>query len=317
CRLNLFAALILASSYSTSLRAEVLARVDGTEITSDHVDEHLQASLGSSWDELDEDTMAEARKSVLEQLIRTTLIEREVKALGIRVSQQEVGQKIDEMRTWLENRFAGETTLEQQLREKYSYMAFLARMTRSGLGLYKHLEKVITQEQVKKYFREHPKKFPERVKARHILLLTIDIKSRLPLPKAEQEEARKKAAMVRVLLRKDASNFDELARSHSQCPSKKHGGNLDWFGRKRMTPDFTRAVWRLRIGQLTGVVKTRFGYHIIQLLDRKRPSWRDARKACIATEQETYMKKMLKSSRVDRVMEKKLRKIMKVKKPKK
>ncbi len=284
--------------------AEVVARVNDTEITSEQIDRHLERSLGSEWSKLPKNKLLEARKSVLEQQIRTELIEQEIRALGVKVSPREVNERLGEVRQQIKLRYGGKTSLEQELRKNYSYIAFLARMTRGGIGLYKYLEQKTTDAEIRKYFKEHPKKFRKLVKARHILVPTIDIQTRAALPQQEQDNARRKAQMVRSLLKADASNFAELAKTYSMCPSKKRGGDLGWFGDKRMDPNFTKALWDLEKGDITGVVQTRFGFHIIQLTDRKVPRWQDARKACIYTRQEQYMKKLLASSKVERLLTK-------------
>ncbi len=63
----------------------------------------------------------------------------------------------------------------------------------------------------------------------------------------------------------DGEDFKKIAQSYSTCPSKKKGGDLGWFTRGAMVPEFERAVMGLSVGQITREpVKTQFGYHIIQ-----------------------------------------------------
>jgi parvulin-like peptidyl-prolyl isomerase len=59
-------------------------------------------------------------------------------------------------------------------------------------------------------------------------------------------------------------NFAELAEEHSECPSgKQAGGNLGWFGRGMMVPEFDSAVFSMAVGELSDIIETQFGYHII------------------------------------------------------
>ena len=64
-------------------------------------------------------------------------------------------------------------------------------------------------------------------------------------------------------------SFAEMARKYSQCPSAKSGGDLGWFGKGRMVPEFEKAAFEGEKGKVLGPVKTKFGYHIIKVVDKK------------------------------------------------
>jgi peptidyl-prolyl cis-trans isomerase C len=64
-------------------------------------------------------------------------------------------------------------------------------------------------------------------------------------------------------------SFSEAARKYSDCPSGKSGGDLGWFGKGKMAPEFEKAAFEGEKGKLLGPIKTKFGYHLIKVLDRK------------------------------------------------
>ena len=64
-------------------------------------------------------------------------------------------------------------------------------------------------------------------------------------------------------------NFSELAAENSMCPSSRKGGNLGTFGPGKMVPEFDHVCFSAEVGVPVGPVKTQFGYHLIEVLDRK------------------------------------------------
>jgi peptidyl-prolyl cis-trans isomerase D len=101
---------------------------------------------------------------------------------------------------------------------------------------------------------------PEQVRASHILLKTEGKDD--AAVKAKAEEILKQA--------KAGADFADLAKKNSEDEqSAKNGGDLDYFGRGRMVPEFDQAVFAMQKGQISDLVKTQYGYHIIKLEDKK------------------------------------------------
>ncbi len=64
-------------------------------------------------------------------------------------------------------------------------------------------------------------------------------------------------------------SFEELAKKYSECPSKANGGNLGYFERGQMVPEFERAAFKLPVGEVSEPVQTQFGWHLIKVVDKK------------------------------------------------
>ena len=81
-----------------------------------------------------------------------------------------------------------------------------------------------------------------------------------------------KATKIMADLKKNPEKFEEVAKAESQCPSSRQGGSLGAFGKGQMVPEFEKAAFELKEGELTGPVKTKFGYHIIRRDAAKGPT---------------------------------------------
>ncbi len=104
----------------------------------------------------------------------------------------------------------------------------------------------------------------EEVKASHIL-----VKVEKDATPEERAAAKKKIEEIRDKITK-GGDFAKLAAEFSDCPSgKRDGGNLDWFGKGRMVPEFEAAAFKLKPGELSDIVETSFGYHIIKVTDKR------------------------------------------------
>src|SRR5437762_747954 len=115
---------------------------------------------------------------------------------------------------------------------------------------------------VERFYNENSEQYstPDQVRASHILLKTEGKDD--AAVKAKAEEILKQA--------KSGADFAELAKKHSEDESNaKNGGDLDFFGRGRMVPEFDQAVFAMEPGQMSDLVKTEYGYHIIKLTDKK------------------------------------------------
>jgi len=121
----------------------------------------------------------------------------------------------------------------------------------------------VSEEDLRKYYAENEKRYttPEERRASHIL-----IKAEKGAPEADRAKAKAKAEGLLAELKKNPASFAELARKNSEDPgSAEKGGDLDFFGRGAMVKPFEDAAFGLKPDELSGVVESDFGYHIIKL----------------------------------------------------
>jgi peptidyl-prolyl cis-trans isomerase C len=136
--------------------------------------------------------------------------------------------------------------------------------------LTRELKVDVTDAEVKQFYDEHPADFeqPEMAHVRHILLMTMDPVTRTPLT-ADQQKAKQKQADDLLKRIRGGENFATLAKQYSEDPgSKDNGGELPAFPRGQMVPEFEAAAFSLTNKQVSDVVTSSFGYHIIKSIDK-------------------------------------------------
>jgi peptidyl-prolyl cis-trans isomerase C len=134
----------------------------------------------------------------------------------------------------------------------------------------------------KKYYDEHKTEF-EQAKARHILIRVAN--PQMPAAPGKKDlsdaEAKKKADEIVARLAK-GEDFAVIAKAESDDPgSGSRGGDLGSFGRGNMVGEFDNAVFSQKIGEVGSPVKTMFGYHIIQVQERKTQAFDDVKQAIL------------------------------------
>ncbi|MBU6399948.1 MAG: peptidylprolyl isomerase, partial [Verrucomicrobia bacterium] len=127
----------------------------------------------------------------------------------------------------------------------------------------------ITDEAAKKFYDGNPDKFqePEQVRASHILLLTQDPKTGAEMTGDQKKE--KRAQMEKILARaRGGEDFAKLAKEYSEDPGSKERGGEYTFPRGQMVPEFEAVAFSLKTNQISDIVTTKFGYHIIKLNEK-------------------------------------------------
>jgi len=243
---------------------KVLVRVNGVAIMDSDVKGRIKAHIKrieGGGQKVPVHMMDSVKKQlqdrIVQELIDTQLIEDRLKAENVVISEDEVEEKIELL---VKDGNVSREQLKQQITMSGMSMTDFRERMKMGLGLEKILETsdrftAASDEQVKKSYDE--KIGAGQIRASHILLNTRG-----------KDESAKNAAKIKIedLLKqaRSGADFAELARANSDCPSKSRGGDLGFFGRGQMVPEFEEAAFGLDEGQISDVVETKFGYHIIK-----------------------------------------------------
>jgi len=216
---------------------------------------------------IQEDMVAGVRERVLDRMIDEELLFQASQKQGIRVGEEAVAAEVAKLR----ERFSGEEEFQQALASFEMTEAHLKARIQRGLAIKELIEKgvlkdlVVEEAESKAFYDSHPEMFqrPEQVKASHIL-----VKVPQDADEAAKAAARSKVEKIRADLQKGA-DFAETARQHSEGPSNERGGDLGFFQRGQMVKPFEDAAFALKAGEISDIVETPFGYHIILVAEHQ------------------------------------------------
>jgi peptidyl-prolyl cis-trans isomerase C len=245
---------------------DVVARVNGEAINK----ADLQSAVSQLESRAGRTVPAEQRdrvfRGVLDQLIAYRLLAQESVTRNVVVSDVDVDARAAEIR----GQFPSEQVFQQTLEQQHMTEAEFRDDVRQGLritGLISAelaVRAPVTAEQVNQFYASNSFQQGERVRASHILIAVPE-----NADAAAKEAARAKAAEILNQV-KGGADFAELAKQHSQDPgSAPRGGDLDYFERGQMVGPFEEAAFALAAGQTSELVETRFGYHIIRVVDKQ------------------------------------------------
>ncbi len=262
--------------------SDVLVTVNGVDITQKQLDELLKPHLDRLAKQAAnlppaflEQQMKLLKEQALQEMIKMQLLDEQVKKANIVITDQEVTGEITRMASLQKP----PETLEELKATMEAYGASyeeLKNQIQTMLGQQKLIiqkfpnDVKVSEDDAKTFYEQNKSRWPEEVRASHIL-----IKPDLSDPNSDpnQAEALAKAKAEDLLKQvKGGADFAALAKEHSACPSSSAGGDLDFFprtGRGSMVPEFSNAAFALKVGGISDVVKTEYGYHIIKVTDRK------------------------------------------------
>jgi peptidyl-prolyl cis-trans isomerase C len=254
----------------------VVARVNGVEIKKDELVRQaeqmrmraMQATRGQQVPPLD----AGFYKQILDGLVAQTLLLQDAKKQGIAVTDQDIQPQLDQIR----KQFPDAATFQKALGGQGMTEASLKDNLRQEALIQKYLTArvfstvTVSDEAARQFYEQNKAQMqrPERAHVRHILVAVQ--------PTASAGDKQKAKAKAEDLLKRaqGGEDFGKLAaESSDDAGTKVRGGDLSWIQRGQMVPPFDQAGFALtKPNELSPVVETQFGYHIIQLLERQPAS---------------------------------------------
>jgi peptidyl-prolyl cis-trans isomerase C len=247
-----------------------VAVVNGAVITEKDLDRQvgiLQQKLQKTGKPMTEGDLTGIRRRALENLIDEELLYQEAVKQKTKVSDTEINQALGTIKA----RFPDEGQFQDALSKTGLSEAALKSQLERNLTIDQFIGKqfvqkvVISDKDTKVYYDAHRDLFkrPEQIRASHILI-RVDRQA----DQSQKDESRKKMEAIQQRLKK-GEDFAELAKQYSEDPSSAKGGDLGYFGRGRMVRPFEDAAFALKPGEVSDIVETQFGYHLIKVTERK------------------------------------------------
>ena len=249
----------------------IAVEVDGEKLTTGKLDQDMQKQLEGMKGKIPaanlENAQAEIRRSLIDEFVVRTLIDKEMTKRKITAGDKEITEVLDALKAQLP---AGMTMDELQKKNKIN-----AAKMREEIGLNIRMNKLVmaelggktkvTDKEIDDFYKQNQDKFkqPESVHARHVLVAKApeDTDKVRAGKKAKADELRKKLVA--------GADFADVAAKSSDCPSKQNGGDLGTFSRGQMVKPFEDAAFSQKAKEIGPVVETEFGFHIIQVLEHQ------------------------------------------------
>ncbi|NNG01891.1 MAG: peptidylprolyl isomerase [Desulfobacteraceae bacterium] len=248
-----------------------IAVVNGVSIPSSEFDtemDQFKRRMESQGQPVDPAQLEKLKAQVLNNLVNMELLYQQSQKKNILVKEEQVSSQIDE----LKKRYKSEPEYENALKEMKLTQAELSERIKKGIAIQELMEKevisliTISEADAKTFYDANPQYFkqPESVHASHILI-KVDTNA----DESTKTEAKKKITDIQTKV-KNGEDFAELAKAFSEGPSGPKGGDLGFFNRGQMVKPFEDVAFALKKDEVSGIVETQFGYHLIKMIKKKQ-----------------------------------------------
>jgi peptidyl-prolyl cis-trans isomerase C len=248
----------------------VVAKVNGVAIKKGEYTQALQATyqhFQQAGQLIDGDMREQVKQEVLESLINLIVLDDYSQTLSIVVDEGAVEKHYQEAVSTYASKSAYHEALEEAGLTDADARARIRRILAAQKVVTDYVSPkiTVTDEEVKKYYDANADAFEHdvRVHAAHILIKVA--------PFADDETRKLAQERIRAIQKKiqAGEDFAQLAKTYSEGPSKVNGGDLGYFSGGQMAPAFATAALSLQPGEVSDVVTTQFGYHLIKVYDRE------------------------------------------------
>ena len=242
------------------------AIVNGQEISGEAVQFELDRlvrfymSHGMTMDEVKRN-LAKLEEKALDQAIGAKLLLDRALEIELPVTAADVDAEVERVKAQIGGEENYKKALEAQGISEANFRKELEKGARVNMLVNQACAHISdpTEEEVAAFYEAHKAEYVEepKVLCQHILV------------KGADDKALDKIKDIRERIVSGKADFAEEAKKNSDCPSGQEGGSLGWFGRGMMVPEFDKVAFEMKKGEISGVVTTQFGYHIIYKADEK------------------------------------------------
>jgi len=264
------AAQVQADSFAEQDPGAMVVKVNGDVITAGDVDHEMRGLMAQYGGFVQPEQLKELEPRLREQALENIITKRLLIQGADRQNMQPDQQAIENEIETITAQFPSPEAFQEQLET----MGISSEKLRRDIDEHLKIKAVIaqateslqpaTEEEIVTFYNEHTETFKvaEQVRVRHILFMVEQDASAETRDVKKQDIEKVRAQLV------DGADFGTLAAQYSDCPSKDRGGDLGQFARGRMVAEFEEAAFNLEPGKISDVVETKFGYHIIEVIER-------------------------------------------------
>lgn len=264
---------LLLTPYSLSYaeQQKIVARVNGAPITEEELEGAIDTYIppGAFHGNIGGQKREEYIKPALEQLIEKELLFQEAKVRGMAVNDRDIDKIVKDAEKRFEDKKGFDRALKASGLTLNEYREILKKdeLIKKILKVEIEEKSRYSDKELEEYYNTNKSKFfrPEGFRIRHIFLKI----SPTALEKEKKEIKEKAKGLVKKA--KAGEDFSGLAYKYSEEPYRVKGGDLGWVHKGRLEPAIEEAALKLKIGEVSGLIETISGYHIVKLED-KRPA---------------------------------------------